>query len=172
VGRCATVLAVFRDLAFVEADLARLAEQMDATLSREMETEDFVTVILAEFGSGEARIVNCGHPPPVRVTSGAPGLQVMAPEDYAPPLGLQPHPVMQDIELQPGDRLLFYTDGLVETRTRAGRFLDLDHHFATALAAPDLTAAIGRMIRLLLDRVGSGFADDVPLVLCQPADRV
>jgi phosphoserine phosphatase RsbU/P len=58
VGRCAAVLAVFRDLAFAEADLARLAEQMDDRLSRDMDTEDFVTVILAEFGPGEARVVN------------------------------------------------------------------------------------------------------------------
>ena len=172
VGRCAAVLTVFRDLAFTEADLARLAEQMDARLSRDMETEDFITVILAEFGPGEARIVNCGHPPPVRVTSGAPGLHVMAPENYVPPLGLQPHPVRQDIALKPGDRLLFYTDGLVETRSRAGRFIDLDHHVATALAAPDLNAAIGNMVRLLLDHMGADLADDVLLVLCQPIDGV
>ena len=172
VGRCASVLAVFRDLAFAEADLARLAEQMDARLSEDMETEDFVTVILAEFGPGEARIVNCGHPPPVRVTSGAPGLDVLAPENYVPPLGLQPHPVRKDITLKPGDRLLFYTDGLVETRNRAGRFLDLDQHVATALAAPDLNAAIRSTVRLLLDHVGTGLADDVLLVLCQPIDCV
>src|SRR5208282_4055401 len=48
VGRCAAVLAIFRELAFGEADLAGLAEKMDAMLSRDMEIEDFVTVILAE----------------------------------------------------------------------------------------------------------------------------
>ena len=48
-GRCAAVLAVFRELAFGEPDLIELAEKMDARLSREMEIEDFVTVILAEF---------------------------------------------------------------------------------------------------------------------------
>src|SRR5258708_29930188 len=147
VGRCAAVLAVFRDPAFAEADLARLAEQMDDRLSRGMDAEDFVTVILAQFGPGEARIVNCGHHPPVLVTSGAAGLQVMAPEDYAPPLGPRPHPVRQDITLKPGDRLLFYTDGLVDTRDRAGRFLDLGNDAAAALAAPGLDAAIRSMAR-------------------------
>jgi hypothetical protein len=168
VGRCAAVLTIFRDLAFAEADLAKLAEQMDARLSPDIGSEDFVTVILAEFGPGQARIVNCGHHPPIRVTSGAQGLQVMGPEDYVPPLGLQPHPVRQDIALKPGDRLLFYTDGLVETRNRAGRFLDLDDHVAAALAAPDLNAAIRSMVRLLLDHTGNGLADDVLLVLSEP----
>jgi Stage II sporulation protein E (SpoIIE) len=111
---------------------------MNARLSRDMEAEDFVTVILAEFGPGEVRIVNCGHHPPVKLAAGAGGLQVMAPEEFAPPLGLNPHPARQDIGLKPGDRLLFYTDGLVESRDRAGRFFGLDDRVAAALALPDL----------------------------------
>ena len=71
VGRCAAVLAIFRELAFGEADLVGLAEKMDARLSRDMEIEDFVTVILAEFAPGEVRIVNCGHHPPVKLAAGA-----------------------------------------------------------------------------------------------------
>src|ERR1051326_4377791 len=58
VGRCAAVLAVFRDLAFAEPDLVRLATEMDARVSADMEIEDFVTIILAEFVPGEVRIVN------------------------------------------------------------------------------------------------------------------
>ena len=56
VGRCAAVLAVFREVAFGEADLVDLAASMDARLAREMEIEDFVTVILAEFAPGEVRL--------------------------------------------------------------------------------------------------------------------
>jgi sigma-B regulation protein RsbU (phosphoserine phosphatase) len=169
VGRCAAVLAAFRELAFGEPDLTGLAEAMDARLSRDMDLEDFVTVILAEFAPGQARIVNCGHHPPVKLAAISRCLQVMAPPQYEPPLGLHPHPIRQDIRFEPGDRLLFYTDGLVESRDRAGRFFALDAQVATALAAPDLDTAVRRMVRLLLEHVGDGLADDVLLVLAEPA---
>jgi sigma-B regulation protein RsbU (phosphoserine phosphatase) len=162
------VLAIFRELAFGEPGLTGLAEKMNARLSRDMEAEDFVTVILAEFAPGEVRIVNCGHHPPVKLAAGAGELQVMAPEEFAPPLGLNPHPARQDIDLKPGDRLLFYTDGLVESRDRAGRFFGLDDRVAAALALPDLEAAVKRVVRLLLEHARGGLADDVLLVLGEP----
>jgi serine phosphatase RsbU (regulator of sigma subunit) len=165
VGRCAAVLAIFRELAFGEPGLAELAEKMNARLSRDMEVEDFVTVILAEFAPGEVRIVNCGHHPPVKLALAGGGLQVMTPEEFAPPLGLNPHPARQDIDLKPGDRLLFYTDGLVESRDRAGRFFGLDDRVTAALALPDLGAAVKGVVRLLLEHAGDDLADDVLLVL-------
>jgi sigma-B regulation protein RsbU (phosphoserine phosphatase) len=167
VGRCAAVLAVFRELVFDEPDLARLAEQMDARLSLDMDIEDFVTVILAEFAPGHVRIVNCGHLPPVKLAAGAGRLQLMAPPRYEPPLGLHPRPALQDIALRPHDRLLFYTDGLVETRNRAGRFFALDARVATALATPDLDGAVRGVVKLLLDHAGDGLTDDVLLVLSE-----
>jgi phosphoserine phosphatase RsbU/P len=170
VGRCADVVAAFREFAFAESDLVRLAERVDARLSAEMGVEDFVTAIFAEFGSGEVRLVNCGHHPPVKtgasVSTGE--LEIVALERCALPLGLQPQPIRQDIVLKPGDRLLFYTDGLVESRDRSGRFLELDNRFAAALAVPGLDACLQNVGGMLLTHAGDRLCDDVLLVACEP----
>jgi phosphoserine phosphatase RsbU/P len=170
VGRCAAVIASFRALAFAEPDLIRLAEQMDASLSGEMGGEDFVTAVLAEFGAGEVHIVNCGHHPPVKSGPGA-GVarsEIIAPEQPALPLGLHPSPVQQDVVLKQGDRLLFYTDGLVEARDQAGRFLDLDERVLGALTMPGLEACAQRLGNLILEHTGHTLGDDALLVVCEP----
>jgi phosphoserine phosphatase RsbU/P len=171
VGRCAVVIAAFRELAFAEPDLVRLAEQVDARLSSEMGIEDFVTAIFAEFGPEEVRFVNCGHQPPVKIgpsiSSGE--LEIISLERYALPLGMQPRPDRQDVVLKQGDRLLFYTDGLVESRNRSGRFLELDGRFAAALGAPALDGCLDRVGDLLLAHTGERLCDDVLLVACEPA---
>lgn len=166
VGRCAAVVATFREFAFAEPDLVRLAEQVDARLSAEMGIEDFVTAIFAEFGQGEVRLVNCGHPPPVKTGPGE--LEFIGLERCALPLGLQPQPARQDAVLKPGDRLLFYTDGLVESRDRAGRFLELDDRVASALGGPDLGTCLRDVSGLLLAHTGDRLGDDVLLVACEP----
>lgn len=170
VSRCAAVIGAFRELAYSESDLVKLAERMDARLEEDMSAEDFVTVIIAEFGENEVRLANCGHHSPLKVgPSTVDGeMEMLAPEKCALPLGLRADPVQQNIVLKHGDRLLFYTDGLVEARNRAGEFISLDSHVADALSAPRLDTCVERVAALLLEHAGHSLGDDVLLVVAEP----
>ena len=54
------------------------------------------------------------------------GLQALSPASYATPLGLHPDIRPSTFSVGTGDRLVFYTDGLLEARDRAGRYFRLE----------------------------------------------
>ncbi|MFJ4850801.1 MULTISPECIES: PP2C family protein-serine/threonine phosphatase [unclassified Streptomyces] len=104
--------------------LRHLAETDDSTDGTRARDERFVTALLLEVPDGErqVRMVNRGHPPPVRAHCGSVALVSGC---SSPPLGLHG---LQDVgaieerfELAAGDALLLYTDGLIEARDAAGR---------------------------------------------------
>jgi hypothetical protein len=162
----AAVLGRFREVAFIEPDPVRLVKELDARISGELDTEDFVTLVLAEFIPGEVRLVNCGHHPPVRVGQ---QLDLLAPPAPAFPLGLGTDPVLQRVRLASNERLLFYTDGLVEARNAAGDFFMLDEQVKAALTEALLDDAIAGLLGLVLGHTGSTLGDDLVLVLGEPA---
>ncbi|MEU7582610.1 PP2C family protein-serine/threonine phosphatase [Streptomyces sp. NPDC041068] len=164
----AEVIGAFRDQAYVTPQLPDLARLMDTRISRVLGPEEFVTALFAEFAPGEVRIVNCGHPAPLRV-----GQQVKLLETPEPtlPLGLGSRPAVHRAWLQPGDRVLFYTDGLSEARDPGGADFPLLEGAARALGEPLPADALDALYARLTDHTREPLADDVAFVLCQPADR-
>src|SRR5262249_22238391 len=85
---------------------------------------------LAEItATGELTIVNCGHHPPL--LRHGDDLRPLADGNAALPLGLGDDFTAFAATWVPGDRLLFYTDGLVDSRDRHGDFLPADAIRAT-----------------------------------------
>jgi len=169
----AAVLSSFRESAFVSVSLRDLAAELDEGASRHLGDEDFVTAVLVEFGpAGELRLVNCGHPPPLRFRGGV--AEPLTRAEPTTPLGLDPDPAVQRFRLGPGDRLLLYTDGLVEARDADGRSFELADRAAGALAAPSLADALDGLVGLVLEHAGGNLDDDddVALVLAQPRGRI
>ncbi|MBB5940057.1 PP2C family protein-serine/threonine phosphatase [Streptomyces zagrosensis] len=162
----AAVLAAFRQTAAAEPDLTQLARILDTRIASELGAEDFVTLVLADFAPGEVRLVNCGHPPPLRTGRHLEVLESPAP---SPPLGLTPEPILQRIMLAPGQRLLLYTDGLAEARDAKGEMFPLDHQVLAALNGPTLDASLSQLLDLLHAHAGTARADDLTLILAEPA---
>jgi phosphoserine phosphatase RsbU/P len=140
--RLASVAATsFRDAcAQPGLSLTEVARAVDLSVTRAAGQEDFVTAVFAELDPrGWLQLVNCGHPPPLRLSADG-DLAALAPAAFATPLGLHPDLHLSTFSVRGGDRLLFFTDGLLEARDRAGRFFRLDQQI-NALLKPDLQAA-------------------------------
>ncbi|MGR4849335.1 SpoIIE family protein phosphatase [Streptomyces sp. LARHCF252] len=102
-------------LASLDLDPARLLEHLDK-ITEGLE-QAIATCVYAVHDPHlrQCRIANAGHLPPVRVRAGHPPELLDLPTGV--PLGVGGVPFSTTtVDLEPGDRLVFYTDGLVETR--------------------------------------------------------
>lgn len=148
--------------------LPEIARVVDRSVSRAAGQEDFVTAVFAEYDPrGWLQLVVCGHPPPMRLTSDG-DLQALTPAAYATPLGLHPDIHSSTFAISPGDRLVFYTDGLIEARDRAGRYFQL-HDSLDALRQPSLETAADDLLDRLRVHTGRKLDDDVALLLFEAA---
>lgn len=98
-----------------DADLAAQAQRANDALVDHADRSQFVTGQLAriDLARGTAQIVNAGHPPPLRLRDGVVD-QVPLTADL--PFGTLPGTAftVQTLPLEPGDRLMFLTDGILE----------------------------------------------------------
>ena len=89
-------------------------------LLRQSWGEGFATAayLHLDLASGDFEVRTAGHPPPVWLHAGSGEISVL--EAEGPILGLVPEAEFLDVRgrLEPGDALLLYTDGLVETSKR------------------------------------------------------
>jgi serine phosphatase RsbU (regulator of sigma subunit) len=166
--RLASVAATsFRDAcAQPGLSLAEVARTVDASVTRAAGQEDFVTAVFAEVDPrGWLQLVNCGHPPPLRLSADG-DLAELSPAAFATPLGLHPDLYVSTFSVRTGDRLLFFTDGLLEARDRTGRFFRVDQQ-ADALRLPDLQAAADELLERLRAHTRHRLEDDVAVLLAE-----
>jgi serine phosphatase RsbU (regulator of sigma subunit) len=136
VGVASAVTNSFREAAYDEADLTRLARRLDTSMVRYSDSfaapdvaERFATAVLAEIPQGGRHIalLNCGHPPPLLLHRGR--ARALEPSVPSPPLNMARliggGYSVDTVALASGDQLLFYTDGVTETRDRTGTFFPL-----------------------------------------------
>jgi serine phosphatase RsbU (regulator of sigma subunit) len=159
------VLSAFRRIAVAMPAMEQVAGEVSRAIRPHLGEEDFVTAVLAQVAScGELTVVNCGHHPPLLRHEG--DLQPLTGGTTAMPLGLADHFTAFTASWSPGDRLLLYTDGLIESRDQNGEFLPEDQ-IAAALAAASCEQALDTLMTAVHRHAGGHGHDDMALLLLE-----
>jgi phosphoserine phosphatase RsbU/P len=133
----------------------------------------YVTAVYAviDTGSGCVTIANAGHPPPLVQRRGESSTHVE--REHGLMLGVMPDAEYANAHVDrfaAGDRLLLYSDGVLEARNRAGEFFDGERitrwlsRFEVPTAELFADEALAELTRW---RHGSQFEDDVTFVVAQ-----
>jgi serine phosphatase RsbU (regulator of sigma subunit) len=156
-----------------EQDLHRIAARADAMIAVQPGSMQFATAVLARLdtATGVIEYLLAGHPPPLLLRQGRVVKELAAPPRL--PLGVTvagaPAGEVAREQLEPGDRLLLYSDGIVEARDRRGRFFGEDRlvEFTEHAAADELSApeTLRRLAAAVLEHQEGRLQDDATLLL-------
>jgi len=175
-GLLATVaIAAYRHARRTGRGLLETVIAVDAAVADTFAGEQFVTAVLAEIDLGTGRMVwhSAGHPAPlllrgsraVKTLNSQPGL----------PLGLGAAwggtPRVEVQTLEPGDRLLLYSDGIVEARDTEGEFFGAnrlaDLVMRESAAGQPAPETMRRLMHAILDHQAGALQDDATTMLVE-----
>ncbi|GIH72598.1 PP2C family protein-serine/threonine phosphatase [Sphaerimonospora thailandensis] len=128
-GLTATIaLGSYRNNRRRDIGLLATSDAADEAIAGQFDGSRFATGILADLNirTGWLSWVNRGHPPPLLLRHGRLAAVLESPPDTPMGLALGPAAVLARRQLEPGDRLLLYTDGVVEAQTPEGEMFGLE----------------------------------------------
>jgi len=152
--------------------LGGMHEELDAVIESRYGGRGFVTGQLAQLNveTGHLQWTNAGHPLPLHIRGG----QVIGDLACRPtvPWGIgrkTVEPTVADVALEPGDGVLFYTDGVTDGRARTGtpfgldRLIDLVGQMASDQLGPQEIVRL--IVRRVLEHHSERLSDDATLFL-------
>ncbi|HWG74626.1 MAG TPA: PP2C family protein-serine/threonine phosphatase [Acidimicrobiales bacterium] len=152
--------------------LEHVHDNLDPVIGAQFGGESFVTGQLAriELDTGTLKWINAGHPPPLLIRGG----RVIGHLECTPalPWGLGPSAAeVATVSLEPGDGILFYTDGVVEAGASVGedfvtdRLADLAGQHASDQLTVSMTVRL--LIQAVLEHHKLNLHDDATILLVQ-----
>ena len=168
----AVALTAYRNRRREGHGLEDTAEAIDELVAEHGGGERYATGILAELdlSTGRLRYLNAGHPAPLLMRDGHVVKRLDQARRVLFGLGDSQAQIAQEW-LQPGDRIVFYTDGVTEARDTQGHFFGLDRlverlQWAAAARQP-APETLRRISHDVLDHQGGTLQDDATLLIAE-----
>jgi serine phosphatase RsbU (regulator of sigma subunit) len=173
-GLAAAVRRAFIEAAATEPDLREVARILDRTVQEREDSseEEFATALLVTLpvGAGEGlHIVNCGHHEPICMRDGT--CTRLTPSRRALPLGFDGDRVEFHYTFDVGDRVLCFTDGIVEARNASGEYFPLEEAFCAVSTGETLDGSLGRLLVEMTRHTGGLVGDDIALLVFERRDE-
>ena len=157
----------------IAAGPAAMLRHINTTLYAKTDKRLFVAMLVASFESqpGSMVFANAGQPLPIRIRRGK--LTPLTGKGERLPLGVRERVEYQDctVDLQPGDILVFTSDGVTDARREDGTFLDEEGLRKTACGLPPELSAremVQRIVRAVQEATGARqLHDDVTVVVAK-----
>ena len=154
--------------------LATIAEEIDATIQSFDRDIDFVTGLVGrlELTTGRLDLWNAGHVDPLIVRDSK--VLTLSPSQRCRPFGLGPlEGGVDTFDVEPGDLIAFFTDGVIEARDRENLEWGMARLEEALISLASTERALDHVAKAVLDRVvthvGSALSDDAALLLVRPA---
>jgi len=169
----AVTRAYLRTMARATSDPGTILTRLNASIFPDLEDDRFVTLLLVVLDPDRARLefASAGHTPAYILGRNGEVKAELARTGI--PLGIEANRVVRTgpaHDLEPGDVLVLFTDGVTECRSREGEFL------RARGAIEMIRDHLDEPARALVDRLGSGIrrfeghapkADDISIVVCK-----
>ena len=172
----ATVLVAYRRGRRQGLTLEQAYETLDEVVERQFGGEGFVTAQLGELDieTGEFAWVNAGHPQPLIVRQGRTVSTLHC--EPSMPLGMAGTVVeVASSRLSPGDRLLFFSDGVVDAKAPDGEpFGEVrlaDNLQRESLAGVSPSETMRRLRRAVVGHQASHLKDDASMLMVEWGKR-